>query len=118
DGNRDCIGTRQFLGTESWQLDTVDPYNHPNHPPQYFSPGVTTLIMSDWDAPGYNIHDYDATLVDMNFETYVVYFTSNPVNRVPSRPIAIYQRALPLQGNSQPYGRLRWAWDESNVVFN
>ena len=53
DGNTQCFTARSSESNvaSGWQLDTSDPYNHPQHPPQFFSQG-NTLTMSDFDAPG------------------------------------------------------------------
>jgi hypothetical protein len=111
---------------EHWFLDTSDPYNHSAHPPRYFSDG-NSLTMSDFDAPVYPVersseeqvlqYQFDATQVDSRFETYVFYFTSNPVGRDPLHPNAIYQRAIALQGSPYLYTRLVWSWN-AKTVFN
>jgi hypothetical protein len=124
DGNRDCLSGRVTEFGEHWYLDTDDPYNHNAHPPQYFSAG-NSLTMGEFDEPVYRIENsevnpiiqFDATHVDSKFETYVFYFTSNPVGRDPHHPVAIYQRAMALQGSSYLYARLAWGWN-ANVVFN
>jgi len=120
DGNRNCITGRVSDIGQHWFLDSDDPYNHDDHPPRYFSEG-NTLTMGDFDSPTYTLKtpgfSLDASYVDSNFETYVFYFTSNPVGRNPRHPNVIYQRAIPLQGSTYSYAKLAWSWN-SHVVFD
>jgi hypothetical protein len=112
-GNRDCTTGRGDDHTPNWQLDSEDPYNHNSHPPRYFSES-NTLVMGDFDAPGWLIEQppanlyYDATLSDTNFKTYVYYFTSNPAGRDAHHPNVIYRRAIPFQNSQYPYAVLQW----------
>lgn len=112
DGNLQCFTARSSESNiaSGWQLDTVDPYNHSQHPPQFFSQG-NTLTMSDFDAPGSRIEgttngtffSNDAFLVSGTFEVYVFYFTG-------SASTPNFQQAIGLSGSGSPFARLAWSW--------
>jgi hypothetical protein len=108
DGNIDCF-TARTSQSAGWQLDGGDPYDPESN--RYFSEG-NVLDMSDYDDPGMLVeNEYqseDAQFVDDQFETYVVYFTTNATNHDPTRPIL--QRVLNLAGSTHPYASLRWSW--------
>lgn len=115
-GNFQCFTRRNSEAdvASGWQLDTVDPYNHSNHPVRRFSEG-NTLTMSDFDAPASRLDgsmvEHDALLVDDRFEVYVVYFVgSNPASPV-------FQRALRMSNSSSPISRIAWSWG-GQVVFD
>ncbi len=82
------------------------------------------LDMRDYDPPGSSIEGYhidgtyfseDARFVSDDFEVYVFYFTTDPVNHDAAHPI--FQRVLNLQGSIHPYAALRWHWG-GQVTFN
>lgn len=119
-GNMLCFTARssQANVASGWQLDTDDPYNHPEHPTRYFSEG-NTLIMTDFDAPGTRVEGTDgsgvffsddAVFVSDTFETYVFYFTGDKGNPT-------FQQPLGFQGSSFPYARVAWSWG-GQVLFN
>jgi hypothetical protein len=119
-GNFQCFTRRasQADVASGWQLDTTNPYNHPEHPPRRFSEG-NTLTMTDFDAPATRLDgtppgnqvEYDATMIDDRFETYVFYFTGND----PGNPV--FQQPLRLQNSAAPLSRIAWNWG-GQVTFD
>lgn len=116
-GNTDCFTARtsEFNVDSGWQLDGSDPYNNT----KYFSEG-TILNLNDNDNPAEPIellvtpnegyYSSDALYRTDQFETYVYYFTTDPVNHNPAHPIFQQVLGLPNSNPNTPVARLSWSW--------
>ena len=109
-----------------WQLDTTDPYDDTETTSVKRFSENATLALRDSDSPStllrllknpehFNFTSMDALLVDLYFETYVVYFTGDSGrNTAP-----IFQRAIgfvnPNNGPNMQVAYIPWTW--SGKVF-
>lgn len=125
DGNMQCF-TNRTASSEGYSLDGPYPYDADRS--RYFSEGFVLQDIRDYDPPGLSVEfpdltdnppfpevSTDATFIDDQFETYVVYFTTNPTNRDPENPF--FKRIIGFQNSSHPFAALRWKWG-GNVFFN
>jgi hypothetical protein len=125
DGNAQCFTTRT-PNSDGWYLDGSDPYDAARN--RYFSEGYVLTDMHDFDPPGLSVEypdlsdhprfpdvSMDAQLVDDQFETYVVYFTTVATAHDAEHPI--FQRIIGFQNSNHPFAALRWRWG-GDVVFN
>ncbi len=120
-GNFKCY-TARTAQDAGWRRDFDDPFvgaSDSRYPTaHYFSEG-NVVNMTIFDPPGFQVANeyvsYDAAFVDDHFEDYVVYFTTDPINRDPSHPI--FQQFLNLSGSGHPYASLAWSWG-GQVLFN
>jgi hypothetical protein len=89
-----------------WALDSSDPYNHVDDPPQFFG-SSNSVTMADYDAPGISLDgpnfSYDAYFVGLDFEDYVYFFTGNPAS-----PSFEYPKPLRLTNSSSEIARVIW----------